>query len=152
MVWFRGRRDDFDGWQVPGWSFVDVAPAFEAIEARLRPMQMRGAHPLSRAFEALFGDAEVSPEEQSAGVLRHNMARSRRVSAARGFFAARAGAVQVRSHAQVDRLLWDRDRAVGAVLVDGSEVRVAKGVILCAGSIASPAILMRSGVGPQGGS
>jgi len=31
MVWFRGRADDFDGWNVPGWSWSDVAPAFAAV-------------------------------------------------------------------------------------------------------------------------
>jgi choline dehydrogenase len=58
--------------------------------------------------------------------------------------------VEVRTGAEVDRLIWRGDRAVGAVLVDGTEIRVAKGVVLAAGSIGSPAILMRSGLGPRG--
>ena len=33
MVWFRGRRDDFDNWNVPGWAWADVEADFEAVEA-----------------------------------------------------------------------------------------------------------------------
>ena len=48
-----------------------------------------------------------------------------------------------------DFLLWDGDRATGVCLVDGTELRAGKGVVLTAGSLASPAILMRSGLGPK---
>ena len=51
----------------------------------------------------------------------------------------------------VQRLVFERGRCVGAVAVSGGIVRQhrARHVILCAGAIHSPAILLRSGVGPE---
>ncbi|MDG4649670.1 GMC family oxidoreductase N-terminal domain-containing protein [Roseibacterium sp. SDUM158017] len=149
MVWFRGSDRDFDAWDVPGWSAAEVAPAFEAVEAELRPVRLREAHPLSRGLASIFDDPHPHPDRESAGLFAHNMDRHRRRSAARAYLRARPD-VEVRTGAEVDRLLWSGDRASGVALADGTEVRAAKGVVLCAGSIGSPAILMRSGVGPRG--
>ncbi|MFG0261709.1 MAG: GMC family oxidoreductase, partial [Novipirellula sp. JB048] len=49
----------------------------------------------------------------------------------------------------VDRILFRNERAIGVQLVDGLQLFASKQVILCAGSIATPAILMRSGIGPR---
>jgi choline dehydrogenase len=148
MVWFRGRDTDFDDWDVPGWRAGDVTPAFAAVEEALRPARLSHAHPLSHGLAAVFDDPFPDPDRESAGLFRHNMTRGRRMSAARGFLRRQNG-VEVRTGAEVDRLLWQGERAVGAALVDGTEIRVARGVVLCAGSIGSPAILMRSGIGPR---
>lgn len=148
MVWFRGRAADFDGWAVPGWSFSDVLPAFKAVEQKLRPTRLRGAHPLSEGLAAMLpaNSGQPDPDVESAGVFSYNIVRGRRNSAATAFL--RPAHVSVRTGVQVDRLIWSADIAIGAVLADGTEVRAEKGVVLCAGSLASPAILMRSGVGP----
>src|SRR5258708_4148369 len=55
--------------------------------------------------------------------------------------------VTIRSDAQVDRVLFENGHAVGVRLVDGSSERAAH-TILCAGVYGSPAILLRSGIGP----
>ncbi|MEM6389542.1 MAG: GMC family oxidoreductase N-terminal domain-containing protein [Pseudomonadota bacterium] len=149
MVWFRGRAADFDGWARPGWSYSDVAPHFEAVEARLKPATLVGPHPLTRKLSGLLGgNAEnPTPDYESAGVFRFNLVGGRRNSAANAFL---DGAdVTVRTGAQVDRLIFEGDRAAGVRLIDGTEIRAAKGVVLAAGSIASPAILLRSGIGPS---
>ncbi len=148
MVWFRGRDADFENWNVPGWGARDVVPAFEAVEAALGPVRLNRAHPLSHGLSSVFDNPDPNPEQESAGLFRHNMKNARRMSAARGFL-RRHGDVEVRTGAEVDRLIWKGDKAVGAVLVDGTRIRVAKGVVLCAGSIGSPSILLRSGVGPK---
>src|SRR3954470_10483342 len=49
----------------------------------------------------------------------------------------------------VDRVLFDGGRAVGVLTTDGAEIRAGE-VILSSGSYGSPAILLRSGVGPAG--
>ena len=50
MVWFRGRMDDFDHWGVDGWSWAEVAPAFEEIESRMMPRRLPYPHPLAERF------------------------------------------------------------------------------------------------------
>ncbi|MFK8112472.1 MAG: GMC family oxidoreductase [Rubripirellula sp.] len=62
-----------------------------------------------------------------------------------------AASVQI-VRATVDRILWDNDRAIGIRVSDessSSDLMASQGVVLCAGTIASPAILMRSGVGAK---
>jgi choline dehydrogenase len=153
MVWFRGRRDDFDGWNVKGWAWPDVEPAFEAVEAKLQPKQMKGAHPLVQALSGLFGgntNEAPTPEYESAGVFRFNMRNARRWSAADAFLrpAQKAHGLKVRTGSEVDRIEFEDGRAKRAVLIDGTKLCTAKGIVLSAGSIGSPAVLMRSGVGP----
>ncbi len=152
MVWFRGRRDDFDNWQVPGWSWADVAPAFEAVEARLTPQRMKGAHPLSEALHSLFpeyGTTPPSPEHESAGVFAFNMIDGCRRSAADGFIKPAPAGLKLVTGYEVDKILFKGDHACGVRLADGSELRANKGVVLSAGAIGSPSILMRSGIGPR---
>lgn len=153
MVWFRGRRDDFDGWNVKGWAWGDVENAFEAVEAKLQPKQMTGAHPLVQALSGLFGGNSTeapSPEYESAGTFRFNMRAGRRWSAADAFLrpAQDAHGLQVKTGAEVDRIEFDDGQAKRIVLLDGTKLSASRGIVLSAGSIGSPAILMRSGVGP----
>lgn len=152
MVWFRGRKDDFDNWQLPGWSWADVVPAFEAIEARLTPSRMQGAHPVTEALHSMFsenGTTPPSPEHESAGVFAFNMVDGRRRSAADGFIKPMPAGLTLVTGQEVDRVLFKGKSARGIRLVDGTELRANKGVILSAGSIGSPSILLRSGVGPR---
>ena len=147
MVWFRGRRDDFDNWNVQGWSYEEVAPAFEAVEAALKPSRLATPHPLTTGLASIFPETTPTPETESSGVFAYNLVGGRRNSAARAMNIGKL--VELRTDAHVDRIILKGDKAVGAVLVDGSEIRVSKGVVLSAGSVASPGILMRSGVGPK---
>lgn len=76
MVWFRGRRDDFDGWGVEGRAWRDVEPAFEAVEALLAPARLADPHPLAEALQGLFGgngDAPPTPEFERRGAFRFNL-------------------------------------------------------------------------------
>jgi choline dehydrogenase len=152
MVWFRGRRDDFDNWDVPGWAWSDVEPAFEAVEAKLQPARMRGAHPLTKGLNALFpanGSAAPTPEFESGGVFRFNMDNGMRRSAADAFLRPTPERLELNTGREVDRIGFD-DRVARVVhFTDGTSLRATKGVVLSAGSIGSPSILMRSGVGPR---
>ncbi|MEM8978078.1 MAG: GMC family oxidoreductase N-terminal domain-containing protein [Pseudomonadota bacterium] len=149
MVWFRGRAQDFDAWQLNGWSGAEVSPAFDAVEAKLRPQVFPSPHPLTAQLQSVLraNDPHPNPDVESAGICSHNLIRGRRNSAATAFL--RPSGVEVRTGCEVDCLLWTDDRATGVRLVDDSEIKATKGVVLSAGSLLSPAILMRSGIGPS---
>ncbi|MCH2075930.1 MAG: GMC family oxidoreductase N-terminal domain-containing protein [Rhodobacteraceae bacterium] len=149
MVWFRGRAADFDAWSVEGWSGSEVEPAFEAVEEKLLPQQMQNTHALTQGLQAMLpsNSGVPNPDRESAGVFSHNMKGGRRNSSARAFL--RQYDIPVTTGAAVDRLTWRGDRVAGVKLTDGTKIDAAKGVVLAAGSIMSPAILMRSGIGPK---
>ena len=152
MVWFRGRADDFDRWHVPGWSWADVAPAFAEVEAKLTPKPFDAPHPSVQKLGRPFGAntaANPTPERESGGVFRFNMRRNRRWSAADAFLRpAQAKGVTVITGKEVRRLGFDGTTARDVVFTDGSTLRSRRGIVLSAGAIGSPAILLQSGVGP----
>ena len=153
MVWFRGRQDDFDRWAVPGWSWSNVAPHFETVEAALTPGPQIAPHPLTQQVYRMTGantDSVPTPERESAGALHFNMRGGRRWSAADGLLrpAMKTGRVRLETTCEVNRLIFKGDQAIGIELIDGSQLTAAKGVILSAGAIGSPSILLRSGYGP----
>src|SRR5262249_10615350 len=79
---------------------------------------------------------------------------SGRVSSASGYLGAGTRArpnLRIETDTTVETLLFEGKRCTGATVVTGgrSEVRRARHVVLSAGAIHSPAILMRSGVGPE---
>ena len=153
MVWFRGRQDDFDGWDVPGWSWKDVEPHFLAVEERIEPARLPDPHPISEAFGRSLGsngDAPPTPERESAGIFHTNMRNGRRWSAADAFLrpAKSTGRLHILTNANVDKLHISGGRATAVALIDGRVVSARKGIVLSAGAIGSPSILMRSGIGP----
>jgi choline dehydrogenase len=80
----------------------------------------------------------------------------RRSSTARGYLdmAAQRSNLTIVTHAVTDKILFSGKRAVGVAYLQGASdqlttVQAKREVLLCAGAIASPQILQRSGVGPQ---
>lgn len=152
MVWFRGTRADFDAWGQSGWDSKTVWSAYDAVEARMSPARLPHPHPLSEAFGRAFAandpHAPPTPERQSAGVFHCNMKNGARWSAADGFL--RPSGATTLTGAEVDCVRFDGKRATGVTLRDGRRITARAGVVLSAGSIESPMILMRSGIGPAG--
>ncbi len=152
MVWFRGRRDDFDNWDVDGWAWHDVEGAFEEVESLLKPTRFVDPHPVSEAYGLALGDnghAPPTPERESAGVFHVNLHSGARRSAADAFLtpAKNTGRVEVLTQANVDRVEFEEGTARRVILTDGRQLSARRGVVLSAGSIGSPTILMRSGIG-----
>ncbi|HEU0199082.1 MAG TPA: FAD-dependent oxidoreductase [Burkholderiaceae bacterium] len=171
----RGTPDDYDEWAAhgnPGWAFADVLPFFRRLEndadfadhwhGRGGPVPIRRDPPQAllpehRAFlqacaEAGFGAVadHNAPAALGAGVLPRNVVAGVRQSAALTHLAAARSRrnVTILSDVLVDRLLFEERRVVCVRLADRTESLHADRVVLTAGAFGSPAILMRSGIGP----
>jgi choline dehydrogenase len=178
MVFVRGSRAAWDAWRDlgnPGWGYDEVLPYFKKLEDRaggdpahrgvggpIAVTDVAHASPVSRAFEqACQGlgaprlDDYNGPDNAGVAPLQLSVRNGRRCSTAVGYLrpAMQRGNLTVRTHATVDRLLFEGTRCVGVVYLHGGrriEAHAAREVVLCAGSIESPAILERSGIGnPQ---
>ena len=171
----RGATADYDRWAshgIHGWAFDDVLPAFRRLERDLDfgsepwhgdagPLPVRRPAPDELdPLQASFVDAAVAaghepvndhnrPGAVGAGLFPSNSIDGRRISAAIAYLApARSRPnLQIRAGVVVDRVQFRGNRATGVVLA-GGEVVEGDEVILCAGAYASPAVLLRSGVGP----
>lgn len=178
MLAIRGVPEDFDRWAelgCAGWSFVDVLPAFNRLEDDLdygeQPYHGRGGPipvqrvPLERwpvlqralreAALALgygWADDHNAPESTGVSPTVMNMRNEQRVSTNDAYLEPARGRpnLTIVGDALVDRVELDGRHAVGVRVVTGEGWQVIDGqeVILCAGAIHSPAILLRSGIGP----
>ena len=147
MVANTGECDDYDEWEraygCAGWSWRDVRPWFRRV-----------ALPQRRARRSELGQLSAAVLQSADGAERARLTRTadgRRASVKEIYLEPARGRsnLQVRSDALVDRVLFDGRRAVGVVLADGQTIEAAT-VVVCAGAIHSPAILLRSGVDREG--
>ena len=174
----RGVPEDYDHWAAlgcTGWSWTEVLPTFRRLEDDLdfaeAPYHARGGPipvyrapidqwgPLDRAFRMAAFDlgypwAEDHNAPHSTGVSPYAMNRraGRRVSTNDGYLesARRRANLTIMGGSLVDRVVFDGRRATGVrVCTTSGELEYqGREVCLCAGAFHSPAILMRSGVGP----
>jgi choline dehydrogenase len=168
----RGTRSDFDGWAAAGndlWSYDAVLPAFCRLEVDADfgdrpghgadgPMPVerpRGGHPLADAFAAAAEELgfPAEPDKNADGPpgygpVPFNVSGGVRVNTAMAYLAPRRdlAGLTVRGGVTVRRVVVENGRAVGAETADGV-VRAAE-VVLAAGAVGSPHLLLRSGVGP----
>ncbi len=176
MVYARGRPSDFDHWEAmgnPGWGFDDVLPYFKKAENQERgpsrwhhvggPQNVadsRWAPPISTAFlQAALeigiprNDDFNGDRQEGVGFYQLNQKNGERHSAAAAYLrpALHRHNLTVTSHALVTKILMDGTRATGvAYLREGKayEAKATRGVILSAGAVGSPQLLMLSGIGP----
>jgi choline dehydrogenase-like flavoprotein len=123
-----------------------VAPHGGPFEAEnLLPTELAGDEELGAVDRALLG---ASGDTVRAPLTRRH---GRRVTVDEAYLrpASRRGNLEVRGDAHVDRILLDGRRAIGVSLVGGEHV-VGDRVVVAAGAIHTPAILLRSGVDTPG--
>jgi len=168
----RGQPWCYDGWQVPGWSWQDCLAAFRGIEADqqypdagyhgsdgLIPVTRLEPGPLDAAmFDWCRSAGHPRADDHNApGALGYGpWTTNRRAGGRWGTYAgvvpaARQAGVRIRPNTTAERLVFDGTRCVGADVAgpDGPERITAGLVVVCAGAYGSPALLMRSGVGPE---
>ena len=176
MVWTRGMPRDFDGWAkngAKGWAFADVLPVFKKQEdwegganewrGSAGPIHIRrpgDPHPMAPAFIEAAREMGMpilddlnGPMRPGAGYINMNIAADgTRVSAVRAFLrpALSRPNLTLLLNTDVVKLNFKGSRCVGVkIKTDGvvKGITANKEVILAAGAIHSPKLLMLSGVG-----
>ncbi|HEY0223029.1 MAG TPA: GMC family oxidoreductase N-terminal domain-containing protein [Pseudolabrys sp.] len=176
MVYMRGQAGDYDHWRqlgLPGWSWDDVLPYFKKHEHNFLGAsdhhsvggEWRVEYPRTRwdiidAWREAAAQYGIPPvDDFNAGdnagscYFHVNQKRGRRWSAARGFLkpVLHRQNLRLETGCMVESLVFTGKRATGVRWRQNGEVRSAKSrgeVIMAAGAIGSPQIMMLSGVGP----
>lgn len=176
MAYVRGHAEDYDGWRQmgnEGWSWDDVLPYFLKSENRVGEADRYHAkggklwvsdpqvqHPASRDFiEAgtrigLPRNRDINGERQEGiGFLQFTIRDGKRDTSATAFLsdAARRPNLTIATEALVHRVRFAGNRATGVEYSrDGGTIvaDAAREVILSAGTVDSPKLLMLSGIGP----
>ena len=177
QVLLRGVPEDYDGWAAAGndqWSFLDVLPFFRKMETDLDISDdfhgSEGPIPVRRfkaedwlPFQQAFVQSSLAagypedydmnaPDSGGVGPIPMNNPEGVRMSTALTFLSAVRHRLNltVRANVMVHRILFEGKKAVGVEVESGGEVyQIEAGqIVLSAGSMASPQLLMLSGVGP----
>jgi choline dehydrogenase len=176
MIYIRGNPADYDGWKQlgnEGWAWADVFPYFRKSENQergasefhgtggpLNVADLRYVNELTRAFLAgaaelgISGNADFNGvSQEGAGLYQVTQKNGTRHSAADAYLkpALRRPNLTVFTGSQATRVLIENRRAVGIeYLRDGAihQVRAEREVILAAGAVNSPQLLLLSGIGP----
>ena len=177
MIYMRGQAGDYNRWAElgnSGWGWDDVLPLFKRSEKHFagnselhgsegewRVEQQRYSWPILDAFRdaaAQSGIASVSDfnggDNQGCGYFQVNQRSGVRWNASKAFLRPilKRPNLTVLTDVQVDKVLLENGRATQvSARWQGAQHTFTAGceIILCAGSIGSPGILQRSGIGPR---
>ncbi|MEM6892031.1 MAG: FAD-dependent oxidoreductase, partial [Pseudomonadota bacterium] len=176
LLYVRGQAEDYDRWRQMGnigWGWDDVLPLFKRAETNERgaddyhgdqgPLSvsnMRIQRPICDAWVAAaqsagypFNPDYNGAEQEGASYFQLTTRNGRRCSAAVAYLnpVKSRENFEIITNAAVDRLEFDGKRVVGVRYTDRSRkqhlIKCRKEVIVSAGAIGSPQILMLSGIG-----
>ncbi len=176
LVFLRGSPHDYDRWAqsgARGWSYADVAPVFRRLETWTGvpsagrgtdgPITVSEPKTLSPGAAAFIETAvacgiplhrDINADAiEGVAPIQMNVRGGFRRSTARAYLKPARGRpnLRVETGVSVQKLLVEAGRVVGcqARRADGSvaEFRAAREVVLCAGAVMSPTLLMLSGIG-----
>lgn len=175
MIYVRGNAADYDGWQeqgCDGWSYKDVLPYFKKSEGHVDrqdeyhgidgPLTVQRARGDNEMFDIFieagiqagypFTDDFNGESQEGFGRYDQTIRNGRRCSTARAFLdpARRRPNLTIKTRTSVHRVAVENNQAVGIDVASGGGTRrinANKEVILSAGVIGSPHLLMLSGIG-----
>jgi 4-pyridoxate dehydrogenase len=178
MAYVRGNRADFDRLArdgLAGWSYEEVLPYFKRSECFEEgpgtyhggdgPWYVHRSHSDEPVFHAfLKAGQEIGyqvvedyngAEQMGFARQQHTIRRGRRVGNADAFLlpALGRGNIRLEAGAHATRIVMEGKRAVGVEYAQDGQVRLAHAnadIIVAAGTINSPQLLMLSGIGPAG--
>ncbi|WP_027054229.1 GMC family oxidoreductase [Mesorhizobium erdmanii] len=177
MLYIRGQPEDYDGWRelgCPGWGWDDVLPIYRRLERNERlaggwhgnagPLPVsdpRYRHPLSLAYVRAaqqagyrYNDDFNGEQQEGVGFYQTTTANGERQSAAKVFLKPLAADVNLKivTDALVTGVTLENGAATGLSYTtpDGQihSVSAKEEVILTAGALATPKLMMLSGLGP----
>ncbi|MEX3815908.1 GMC family oxidoreductase [Paraburkholderia sp. BR13439] len=176
MVYMRGCPEDYDGWAsmgLDGWSYADVLPYFRKAEDNERfagpehgtggPLgvsDQRYTHYLTKAWLRACQEMGInynqdfnSGKQAGCGLYQTMTRDGKRCSAAVAYLnpARNRKNLTIKTDSRVVRIVVENGRAVGVEHVENGQrkiVRAEREVIISAGAIGSPHLLMLSGIGP----
>lgn len=177
LIVVRGQPRDYDIWRDlgnSGWGWDDVLPYFIRLENNSEfgtdqlhcsggPLSISSITSQHELIEALIAAAEScgvprnsdfnGASQEGVGYYQLTTRNGWRVSAADAYLRAarQRSNLSVITDAQVTRIVTDQRRATGVICRIGSrscELRAKHGVVLAAGAVQSPQLLMLSGIGP----
>jgi len=163
MMFYRGTPGAYDRWEelgCPGWNFQTMLPYFERLERALEVSRPRHVAPFSRAFLEACAETGIAPvtgfhdAEEGSGLFAVTQKRGRRVSAASAYLEKAGARLTVVTGALIRRIVIEAGRAVAVEYeMRGSARRARAGgeILLCAGALNSPKLLMLSGIAGAGG-
>lgn len=177
MVFARGSPRDYDSWRgygLDGWRFQDCLPYFrrlERFEGGRDPMRggdgpvnvirNKAGHPLYEAFLQAglqFGLRDAcdynSGDPEGVHITQATIRDGTRCSTSLAYLGPASGRtnLQILTDAHVRRVDFEHERAVGVGVTRRNKelrIRAAREVILCAGAVGSPHLLLLSGIGDQ---
>lgn len=176
LLYIRGQAEDYDHWRQlgnAGWSYDDVLPYFRKAENQengadtfhgvggpLSVTNLKERNPLCEAFISSAIEAGIprnddfnGATQEGVGYYQTTTRSARRCSAAVAYLkpAMKRPNLRVVTRAEAQRIVFEGKRAVGVIYDRGGRrvlVRARREVIVSAGSINSPKLLLLSGVGP----
>jgi len=177
MIYMRGQSRDYDAWEAQGnkgWGWQDVLPIFKRSESHYagdsdlhggqgewRVEQQRLKWTLLDAFReaaAQTGIASIPDfnggDNEGCSYFQVNQRRGVRWNASKAFLrpVAQRPNLTVLTNAEVSRIEFENGRASAVLAKVGQQERrlsAKREIILCCGSIGSPMVLQRSGIGPR---
>ena len=175
MIYARGHRADYDFWAAEGnsgWAYADVLPYFKKAEHNergtdvfhgtggpLNVMDLRSPNRFGPVFVHAAQEAgfDYNPDfngesQEGVGMYQVTHKNGERFSAAKAYLTPNLARPNLRvfTGAHTTRILLERKRAVGVEFYHQGELkqlRAAREVLLSAGTLQSPQILMLSGIG-----
>jgi choline dehydrogenase-like flavoprotein len=176
MIYVRGQAQDYDHWAAlgnPGWSYDEVLPYFKKAEHNERggnewhgtggPLNVKDLgepHRISRDFvqAAMQAGHQHNPDfnasqQEGVGLYQVTHLGGERYSAAKAYLAPahHRPNLHIVTNATATKVLMQGRRAVGLAYLQGGEERTLlakREVLLSAGALQSPQLLMLSGIGP----
>ena len=176
MAYVRGNREDFNEWEAlgnTGWGYDDILPYFKKSETNEQfgepfhgengPLHVTLSRQPSELASIFVDACEESgiprntdyngAEQEGASMLQFTIKKNKRHSAADAFLkpAMRRSNLTVRTNTHVKSILIEDGRAVGVEVMtaysDSERINCTREVLLSAGAIQSPQLLMLSGIG-----